>query len=91
VKGARWRQARRCRSGISTLVGYALDGCGIYLERDSHGNLPTDADLDVCHGRTSAVPWDGKTVVMCHHDVTLEYPYTLGCYHGTPAQAHVQG
>jgi hypothetical protein len=68
----------------STLVGYALDGYGIYVERDAHGNLPTNADLDACHGRTSSVAWDGQQVDMYHYDVTLEYPYTLGCYHGTP-------
>jgi len=70
--------------GSSTLVGYALDGYGIYAERDAHGNLPTDADLDACHGRTSSVTWDGRRVVMYHYDMTTEYPYTLGCYHGTP-------
>ena len=71
------------RPGSSTLVGYALDGYGIYLERDDHGNLPADVGLDACHGRTSAITWDGKRVVMYHYDVTLEYPYTVGCYHGT--------
>lgn len=70
--------------GSSTLVGYALDGYGIYVERDAAGNLPTDADLDACHGRTSAVTWNGKRVVIYHYDVTAEYPYTLGCFHGTP-------
>ncbi|HVV67113.1 MAG TPA: YHYH protein [Candidatus Saccharimonadales bacterium] len=70
--------------GSSTLVGYALDGYGIYVERDAEGNLPTNADLDVCHGRTSEVTWNGKKTTMYHYDATLEYPYTLGCYHGTP-------
>ena len=32
--------------GSSTLIGYALAGFGVYAERDAHGNLPTDADLD---------------------------------------------
>ncbi|HEY1651687.1 MAG TPA: YHYH protein [Acidimicrobiales bacterium] len=74
-------------AGSSTLVGYALDGYGIYLERDAQGNLPTDADLDACHGRTSAVRWDGRRVVMYHYDITEEYPYTVGCYHATPVSA----
>lgn len=69
--------------GSSTLVGYALDGYGMYLERDAQGNLPTDADLDACHGRTSTVMWDGKPTNMYHYDVTLEYPYFVGCFHGT--------
>lgn len=71
-------------TGSSTLVGYAMDGFGIYVERDSKGNLPTNADLDVCHGRTSAIEWDGKSVTMYHYDATLEYPYTVGCFKGTP-------
>ncbi len=72
--------------GSSTLVGYALDGYGIYVERDTHGNLPTNADLDECHGRTSEVTWDGKPVTMYHYDATLEYPYTIGCFHGTSVE-----
>lgn len=71
-------------TGASTLVGYALDGYGIYVERDKGGSLPTNADLDVCHGRTSQIEWDGKLTTMYHYDATLEYPYTLGCYHGAP-------
>ncbi len=70
--------------GSSTLVGYALDGYGIYVERDAQGNLPTDADLDACHGRTSTVMWDGKPNDVYHYDVTMEYPYFVGCFHGTP-------
>ena len=71
-------------SSISKLVGYALDGYGIFEERDASGNLPTDADLDACHGRTSTIMWDGQPAMMYHYDVTLEYPYTVGCFHGTP-------
>jgi hypothetical protein len=69
----------------ATLVGYALDGYGIYVERNGAGNLPTDADLDACHGRTSEVLFNGAMVSIYHYDATLEYPYTVGCYHGTPA------
>jgi hypothetical protein len=69
----------------ATLVGYALDGYGIYVERNTEGNLPTDNDLDACHGRTSDVLFNGQVVDMYHYDATLEYPYTVGCYHGTPA------
>jgi hypothetical protein len=70
------------KKNTAVLVGYALDGYGLYVERDAKGNLPTDADLDACHGRKSAVLWDGKKRDMYHYDVTLEYPYTVGCYHG---------
>ncbi|MGH3472544.1 MAG: YHYH protein [Nocardioidaceae bacterium] len=70
--------------GSSTLVGYALNGYGVYVERDAQGNLPIDADLDACHGRTSTVMWDGKPTNMYHYDVTLEYPYFVGCFYGSP-------
>ncbi len=77
---------RSPEANTSELVGYALDGYGIYAEWNAHGRLPTNADLDACHGRTSTVMWDGEKVTMYHYDVTLEYPYTISCYHGTPAQ-----
>ena len=69
----------------STLIGYAFDGFGIYIEKDRNGNLLTNANLDSCHGRTSTVMWDGKPTMMYHYDATLEYPYTVGCFMGTPS------
>ena len=68
--------------GSSTLIGYALDGYGVYVERDAKGNLPTDADLDACHGRTSTVMWDGKAVKMYHYDVTRSTPTSSGASTG---------
>ena len=74
--------------GPSTLVGYAADGYGIYVERSAEGALLTNTDLDACHGRTSAVLWNGKVQDVYHYDATSEYPYTVGCYHGTPISGH---
>ncbi len=71
-------------TGRSTLVGYAADGYGIYVERNAKGQLLTNTDLDACHGRVSKVLWNGKEQRIYHYDATLEYPYTIGCYHGTP-------
>jgi len=71
-------------TGSSTLVGYAADGYGIYVERDSSGHVLTNTDLDVCHGRTSEVNWDGVEKMIYHYDATLEYPYAVGCFHGVP-------
>ena len=71
-------------TGRSTLVGYAADGYGIYVERTADGALLTNTDLDACHGRTSPVLWDNQIRDVYHYDATLEYPYTIGCYHGTP-------
>jgi hypothetical protein len=70
--------------GRSTLVGYAADGYGIYVERTSNGALLTDSALDACHGRTSSVLWNGKVQDVYHYDATVEYPYVIGCYRGTP-------
>ena len=74
----------RVRNGTTKLVGYALDGYGIYVVKSANGTLPTNTDLDRCHGTTSVVPWNGKRRRIYHYVATLEYPYAVGCFHGTP-------
>jgi hypothetical protein len=69
----------------SSLIGYALDGFGIYGPWYG-GKMLATADLDACHGITSAVMWDGKIVTMYHYVATVDFPYTLGCYRGTPVR-----
>ena len=71
-------------SGPSTVVGFALDGFPIVVERDAEGNLPTNADLDECHGRTSPILLDGEMVETYHYSATLEFPYVIGCFRATP-------
>jgi len=44
----------------------------------------TNADLDECHGHTSEIVWDGVAQQMYHYNATAEYPYTVGCFKGTP-------
>jgi hypothetical protein len=73
------------------LIGYALDGFGIYSMYDADGMELTDADLDACHGRVSTVTWDGKMQTMYHYVITREYPYTIGCFVGTPQRIARQG
>jgi len=69
----------------SGLVGYALDGFGIYGTKDlATGRVLADADLDACHGTTSAVIWNGQRTAIYHYVLTREYPYTIGCFRGTP-------
>jgi len=70
-------------TGPSTVVGFAQDGYPIVVERDAAGNLPTDADLDQCHGRTSPIILDGQVVTTYHYSATSAFPYTLGCLAGT--------
>ncbi|BBL70957.1 YHYH protein [Methylogaea oryzae] len=68
----------------SDLAGYALDGFGIYGRRGENGQPLSNADLDVCHGHTHAILWDGVPVRLYHYHLTAEFPYSLGCYRGTP-------
>ncbi len=70
----------------NTLIGYALDGFGIYSMYDAEGNELTDTNLDACHGRVSTVEWNGKQVAIYHYVLTREYPYTMGCFKGMPVR-----
>jgi hypothetical protein len=72
------------------LVGYALDGFGIYSTYDENGRELTNADLDECHGRVSTIMWDGKSVTMYHYALTREYPYTVGCFRGTAVRMQMR-
>jgi hypothetical protein len=72
-------------TGQSKLIGYALDGFGIYGPRDENGDELTSEDLDECHGITSEVKFNGKKQTIYHYVATVDYPYTVGCYRGTPS------
>jgi hypothetical protein len=81
----------RCTEALNTmptahspLMGYALDGFGLYGRFGEAGKLLTNADLDACHGHTHALDWDGASRELYHYHATLEFPYTLGCFRGTP-------
>lgn len=67
----------------SSLLGYALDGFGIYGPWYD-GKVLTSADLDACHGTVSPVEWNGATVSIYHYVSTYDFPYTVACYEGTP-------
>ena len=69
----------------SELVGYALDGFGIYGTRGQSGVVMTNADLDECHGHVHAISWDGETVSLYHYHATWQFPYAVGCFRGTSA------
>ncbi len=83
-----------CLGGIrekARLVGYALDGFGIYTGFDRDGRELTNADLDECHSRVGRVVWDGREVEMYHYVLTREYPYTVGCFRGSPVRTAFTG
>lgn len=75
--------------GNAQLVGYALDGFGIYSMRDAAGHELRSKDLDACHGITSTVMWNGKPTRIYHYVMTRDYPYTIGCFRGTPIRAQL--
>ena len=63
--------------GHSGIVGYINDGFPIYGYRGEGGVEMTNDDLDRCHGHTHGN-------LGYHYHATIEYPYTVGCYKGTP-------
>jgi hypothetical protein len=66
-------------------MGYAFDGFGIYGYYGTDGKEVTNASLDECHGHSHAIEWDGQQVEMYHYHATREFPYTVGCFKGTPS------
>ena len=72
----------------SELLAYALDGFGIYGIRGKGGEELGAEDLDVCHGHTHKIAWDGEKKKMYHYHFTDDFPYAVGCFRGTPTQLH---
>jgi len=58
-------------------VGYIRDGFPIYGYKGVGGVELRNGDLDECHGHSHGS-------LGYHYHATLEYPYTVGCYRGTP-------
>jgi hypothetical protein len=77
--------------GHSALVGYALDGFGLYGHHGENGKALTNADLDECHGHTHEIEWDGTTVEMYHYHATAEFPYTISCFRGSAVRVNTGG
>ena len=70
----------------SPLLGYILDGFGIYGLRGDGGEQMSNDTLDKCHGHKHEVDWDGGQQDIYHYHMTYEYPYTVGCFTGDPLQ-----
>jgi len=68
----------------SPLYGYAMDGFGVYGPYGENGQLIHNTQLDVCHGHYGWIKWDGVWKYMYHYHVNNEYPYSIGCFRGTP-------
>ncbi|MEM8878226.1 MAG: YHYH protein [Pseudomonadota bacterium] len=80
------KDTRSQPGGHSDLVGYALDGFGIFGIHGEGGKVMTNADLDACHGHSHVIEWNGRHVEMYHYHLTDQYPYSIGCYRGTPIE-----
>jgi hypothetical protein len=63
--------------GHSGIIGYIRDGFPIYGYHGVGRAEVTNADLDECHGHSHGT-------YGYHYHATMEYPYTIGCYRGTP-------
>lgn len=69
----------------STLIGWAFDGFPIYGPIGNNGRYMRISDLDECHGHTHKIKHRGEKQKLFHYHATHEFPYTVGCYRGTPA------
>lgn len=70
----------------SARVGYIADGFGLYGPRGEGGQALGNADLDLCHGHRHAISVQGAQTVQYHYHQTAEFPYTVGCFKGTPVR-----
>lgn len=66
----------------SPLMGFAMDGFGIFGPRGEHGVMVKNDDLDECHGHFGVIEWDGELVEMYHYHLNNEFPYGPGCFRG---------
>jgi hypothetical protein len=80
---------KRLRDGHAALVGYALDGFGIFGHYGEGGKPLSSADLDDCHGHTHMIEWNGRQVMMYHYHATWDFPYTIGCMRGAVRMSDV--
>ena len=67
-------------------VGWMLDGFPILGPIGKDNKAITNADLDECHGRVGDVRIDGVLKSMYHYRFTMTYPYTIGCFRGSPVK-----
>jgi hypothetical protein len=68
----------------SQVIGWALDGFPITGPLGAKGAYLGNDKLDVCHGTTSKITYFGKKLRLYHYVANYEFPYTVGCFRGTP-------
>jgi hypothetical protein len=72
---------------VTTVLGFALDGFPITGPKLGADDVLTTKDLDECHGITSAIQLDGRTVTTYHYVMTQDFPYSVSCFRGTAIRA----
>jgi len=73
-------------TSVRTVIGYALDGFPITGPKVGDGNILTTTDLDACHGITSTVTLDDKTITTYHYVMTQDFPYSASCFRASAIQ-----
>lgn len=73
-------------TSYKTVMGFANDGFPITGPQVGVNNILTTSDLDECHGITSQIVLDGKTVTMYHYVMTQDFPYSVSCFRGRATQ-----
>ncbi len=71
-------------TGVETVLGYAYDGFPITGAKVAAAKYLTTDDLDECHGITSDVIIDGKKKTTYHYVMTVDFPYSAGCFRAKP-------
>ncbi len=74
-------------TSVSTVIGFAIDGFPITGPKVGSKNVLTTSDLDVCHGITSEITLDGKSVTTYHYVMTQDFPYSVSCFRGEKGES----
>lgn len=57
---------------------------GPLYEGFGFAKLVTNAELEECHGRVGEVMFNGRKQRIYRYVLNNEYPYSIGCFRGTP-------
>ena len=73
-------------TGVTNVIGFALDGFPITGPKVGDNDILTTSDLDECHGITSTITLDGRQIETYHYVMTQDFPYSASCFRSTAAQ-----
>jgi len=77
-------------TSVQTVIGFALDGYPITGPKVGDKNILTTSDLDECHGISSQIVLDTKTVSSYHYVMTQDFPYSVSCFRSKAANPPYQ-